>query len=152
MKGQAREVKEGSGADFAVEDGVSNEGRVRIGTSGYIYPHWRRTFYPRDLPESDWLAFYSRSFDTVKINYTFYRLPAAEVFTAWRRQAPSGFVYAVKASRFLTHMKMLKDPAQPLKAGMTWNSFADGPRRSASSGLPIAMCTPTLITMRTPMP
>jgi len=97
-----------------VEAVVSKEGRVRIGTSGWIYPHWRRTFYPPDVPESDWFSFYSRYFDTVEINNTFYRLPAAEVFAAWGRQAPSGFVYAVKASRFLTHLKKLKDPAAPL--------------------------------------
>jgi uncharacterized protein YecE (DUF72 family) len=97
-----------------LEPAVSRERRVRIGTSGWIYPHWRRAFYPADLPTSEWFAFYSRTFDTVEINNTFYRLPAADVFEAWRRQAPSGFAYAVKASRFLTHMKKLKDPSEPL--------------------------------------
>ena len=89
-------------------------GHVRIGTSGWIYQHWRRTFYPADLPVKRWFAFYSESFDTVEINNTFYRLPPPEVFRVWARQAPPGFLYAIKASRFLTHLKKLKDPAEPI--------------------------------------
>jgi uncharacterized protein YecE (DUF72 family) len=94
---------------------VSRIGQVRIGTSGWNYRHWRRRFYPPDLAVRDWFSFYSRSFDTVEINNTFYRLPGAEIFASWRQQAPSGFVYAVKASRFLTHLKKLKDPVEPLQ-------------------------------------
>jgi uncharacterized protein YecE (DUF72 family) len=88
--------------------------RVFVGTSGYVYPHWRRRFYPDRVPAREWLPFYARSFESVELNNPFYRLPAAETFAAWRRAAPPGFVFAVKASRYLTHMKKLKDPAAPL--------------------------------------
>jgi uncharacterized protein YecE (DUF72 family) len=93
---------------------MSAAGRVRVGTCGWSFPDWRGTFYPADLPAKRWFAYYAGHFDTVEINYTFYRLPPAETFASWRRQAPPGFLYAVKASRFLTHRKKLKDPAQPL--------------------------------------
>jgi uncharacterized protein YecE (DUF72 family) len=86
----------------------------RIGTSGWVYPHWRGIFYPEGLPTRSWFAFYAQHFDTVEINNTFYRLPRPEAFLAWRDQAPAGFVYAIKASRFLTHVKRLKDPEAPL--------------------------------------
>jgi uncharacterized protein YecE (DUF72 family) len=98
---------------------VAGYGEVRIGTSGWIYRHWRGTFYPRDLPARRWFAYYSESFDTVEINNTFYNLPAAAVFAAWKRQAPARFVYALKASRYLTHRKKLKDPEQPLDTLLT---------------------------------
>jgi uncharacterized protein YecE (DUF72 family) len=93
---------------------MADFGHVRIGTSGWIYQHWRHVFYPADLPVKRWFHFYTESFDTVEINNTFYRLPPHAVFRAWAAQAPPGFVYAVKASRFLTHLKKLKDPAEPL--------------------------------------
>jgi uncharacterized protein YecE (DUF72 family) len=89
---------------------------VRVGTSGWIYKHWRGAFYPEGLPVSRWFRHYAEHFDTVEVNNTFYRLPAAEAFRGWRAQAGPGFVYALKASRFLTHRKKLKDPAQPLEA------------------------------------
>jgi len=87
---------------------------VRIGCSGWQYKHWRGDFYPAELPTSRWFAHYALSFDTVEINNSFYRLPPAETFAKWREQAPSRFLYAVKASRFLTHMKKLKEPENPL--------------------------------------
>jgi uncharacterized protein YecE (DUF72 family) len=90
-------------------------GRVFVGTSGYVYPHWRGRFYPADLPAKDWFAYYARHFETVELNNPFYRLPTAATFAAWRRAAPHGFVFAVKASRYLTHMKKLKDPGPPLR-------------------------------------
>jgi uncharacterized protein YecE (DUF72 family) len=90
-------------------------GELRIGTSGWIYKDWRGLFYPSQLPVKKWFSYYRRSFDTVEINNTFYRLPSADVFQAWRDQAPEGFLYAVKASRFLTHMKRLKEPQEPLQ-------------------------------------
>jgi uncharacterized protein YecE (DUF72 family) len=88
---------------------------IRIGTSGWVYNHWRGIFYPESLRQRDWFAYYARIFDTVEINNSFYRLPSASAFAAWREQAPPGFVYAVKASRFLTHMKKLHDPQEPLQ-------------------------------------
>src|SRR5207244_1529086 len=71
-------------------------------------------FYPAALPVARWFAHYSRHFDAVEVNNTFYRLPAGGVFARWGRQAPAGFRFAIKASRFLTHNKKLKDPEQPL--------------------------------------
>jgi uncharacterized protein YecE (DUF72 family) len=87
---------------------------IRVGCSGWQYRHWRGDFYPAEMPASKWLEHYARHFDTVEINNTFYRLPDAGTFDAWRRRAPARFLYAVKASRFLTHMKKLKDPDEPL--------------------------------------
>jgi uncharacterized protein YecE (DUF72 family) len=88
--------------------------RVRIGCSGWQYKHWRGDFYPAELPLSQWFAYYAARFDTVEINNTFYRLPEASTFARWAAQAPPRFLYAVKASRFLTHMKKLKDPDEPV--------------------------------------
>ena len=89
-------------------------GMVRIGCSGWQYRHWRGNFYPAALPPSRWFQQYARTFDTVEINNSFYRLPSPETFERWREQAGGAFLYAVKASRFLTHMKKLKDPEAPL--------------------------------------
>jgi uncharacterized protein YecE (DUF72 family) len=86
-----------------------------IGTSGWIYDHWAGAFYPDRLPQADWFACYAERFSTVEINYSFYRLPDEDVFDRWRDQAPHGFVYAVKANRFLTHQKRLKDCAEALE-------------------------------------
>jgi uncharacterized protein YecE (DUF72 family) len=87
---------------------------ARIGCSGWQYKHWRENFYPTQLPQSRWFDYYATQFDTVEINNTFYRLPEKTTFAAWEKRAPRGFLYAVKASRYLTHMKKLKDPAEPL--------------------------------------
>lgn len=89
-------------------------GRLWIGCSGWDYPHWRGVFYPEALPRSAWFAHYAAHFDTVEINNTFYHLPDRTTVERWREQAPAGFRYAVKASRYLTHMKKLKDPEAPL--------------------------------------
>jgi uncharacterized protein YecE (DUF72 family) len=86
----------------------------RIGTSGFQYDHWRDRFYPPGLPRKCWLQYYVRHFDTVEINNTFYGLPKAEVFTTWREAAPPGFRYALKFSRYGTHMKRLRDPRASL--------------------------------------
>jgi uncharacterized protein YecE (DUF72 family) len=85
-------------------------GEVRVGTSGWHYKHWRGPFYPEPMPPRDMLAFYSRHFDSVEINNSFYRLPTAAAVEEWREATPEGFCFAVKGSRFLTHMKKLKDP------------------------------------------
>jgi uncharacterized protein YecE (DUF72 family) len=87
---------------------------ARVGCSGWQYKHWRGAFYPDQLPLNRWLDYYAARFNTVEINNTFYRLPEASAFSKWASQAPPGFVYAVKASRFLTHMKKLKDPDEPI--------------------------------------
>lgn len=88
---------------------------IRIGTSGWVYPHWRGIFYPASLPQRFWFGYYAERFDTVEINNSFYRLPTTTAFDAWRRQAPARFTFAVKASRYLTHMKKLKDPEEPVQ-------------------------------------
>ncbi|MDE3155992.1 MAG: DUF72 domain-containing protein [Acidobacteriota bacterium] len=82
-------------------------GRVRVGTSGWHYAHWVGPFYPEETRPSQMLAWYVRSFDTVEINNTFYQLPAAPTVRRWREEAPEGFVFACKASRYLTHLKKL---------------------------------------------
>jgi uncharacterized protein YecE (DUF72 family) len=92
-----------------------SSGQARVGCSGWEYKHWRGDFYPAEVPRARWFPYYAAAFDTVEINNTFYRLPEAGTFERWASQAPKGFVYAVKASRFLTHMKKLKDPEQPLE-------------------------------------
>lgn len=91
---------------------------VRVGCSGWIYRHWRGRFYPEKLAVKNWFAFYAEHFDTVEINNSFYRLPKAETFDAWREQAPPGFRYAVKANRFLTQAKKLKDCQESLQRMM----------------------------------
>ncbi|MGC4080787.1 MAG: DUF72 domain-containing protein [Vicinamibacterales bacterium] len=88
--------------------------RARIGCSGWQYKHWRGDFYPAELPVSRWLTYYAERFDTVEINNSFYRLPEAHTFESWRERVPPGFLYSVKASRYITHMKKLKDAAPSL--------------------------------------
>jgi uncharacterized protein YecE (DUF72 family) len=88
---------------------------VHIGTSGWHYMHWKGPFYPEDLPTSKMLDYYVRHFDTVEINNSFYRLPTEAAFTAWRDGTPPGFCFAVKGSRFLTHMKKLKEPEEGIR-------------------------------------
>ncbi|MGZ4835851.1 MAG: DUF72 domain-containing protein [Terriglobales bacterium] len=91
-----------------------NRARVRIGTSGWHYKHWCGPFYEDRTAPSQMLQVYLRYFDTVEINNSFYKLPSAETFRSWRQSAPPGFCFAVKASRFITHMKKLKDPQNAL--------------------------------------
>lgn len=88
--------------------------RVLIGTSGWVYPHWRGPFYPAELDEAQWLGYYASHLPSVEVNRSFYRLPTRAQFTAWRAQTPEGFVFAVKASRFITHMKKLSEPEHTL--------------------------------------
>jgi uncharacterized protein YecE (DUF72 family) len=82
---------------------------VRIGTSGWQYRDWRGTFYPAGLPQSRWLEHYASRFATVEVNNTFYRLPTVAAVRGWVAQTPPGFVFAVKSSRYLTHIKRLTD-------------------------------------------
>jgi len=91
-----------------------SSGAIRIGCSGWNYRHWRGLFYPEKMAVKNWFRFYAEQFDTVEINNSFYRLPKAETFDKWREQAPPGFDYAVKANRYLTQAKKLKDCAEPV--------------------------------------
>jgi uncharacterized protein YecE (DUF72 family) len=91
-------------------------GRCYIGTSGWSYRHWRGPFYPAAMSKgADQLCFYAERFDTVEVNGTFYRLIEVETFRRWREQTPPQFVFACKGSRYLTHMKRLKDPEQGVR-------------------------------------
>jgi uncharacterized protein YecE (DUF72 family) len=87
---------------------------VRIGTSGWQYEDWRRRFYPEGLARGKWLAQYGSHFDTVELNNSFYRLPDKETFARWGAATSRDFVFSVKASRYLTHVRRLKDPVEPV--------------------------------------
>ncbi len=86
----------------------------RVGTSGWQYRDWRADFYPAKLAQRLWLEHYAEVFDTVEVNNAFYRLPERSVFEAWAQRTPPGFVVTVKASRYLTHIKRLKEPGEPV--------------------------------------
>jgi uncharacterized protein YecE (DUF72 family) len=83
--------------------------RYYIGTSGWHYDDWRGRFYPEKLPKTKWLEFYARHFPTLELNNTFYRLPSEQAFTNWYDSSPPDFTFAVKVSRFITHIKRLKN-------------------------------------------
>ena len=93
---------------------LPTEPSVRIGTSGWVYRDWHGTVYPAKLPQRAWLSHLSRRFPTIEVNASFYRLPSATTFEGWATQVPSGFVFAVKMSRFLTHVRRFRDPEEPL--------------------------------------
>jgi uncharacterized protein YecE (DUF72 family) len=84
-------------------------GRIRVGCSGWQYASWRGPLYPPGLPQRRWLERYAEVFDTVEVNSTFYRLARPDAVAGWLEQTPPGFLFAVKGSRFLTHMKRLTD-------------------------------------------
>lgn len=89
---------------------------VYIGTSGFSYPHWGKgIFYPQNLPQSKWFEYYCQHSDTVELNVSFYRLPKKETFVSWRKRAGKKFVFSVKGSRYITHIKRLKDCQKPVK-------------------------------------
>jgi len=86
-----------------------------IGTSGWHYEHWRDRFYPEKLAKAKWLKFYAGHFDTVELNNSFYRLPSEDAFANWRDSSPANFTFAVKVSRFITHIKRLKDTGEAVE-------------------------------------
>jgi len=88
---------------------------LKIGCSGFNYWQWKEKFYPSDLPQGKWLKYYSKVFSTVELNVTFYRLPLAKTFDKWHQETPRGFIFSLKGSRFITHIKKLIDPEDPLK-------------------------------------
>lgn len=95
-------------------DRISLMPRLNIGCSGFLYPHWRENFYPKGLPQRRWLEYYAGKFQTVELNVTFYRLPKEEALRKWHDETPEGFSFALKGSRFITHIKRLKSPAEPV--------------------------------------
>lgn len=110
--------------------------KILIGTSGWIYDSWRGLFYPEDLESGESLKFYSAEFPTVEINYTFYKLPEPHTYVQWAKETPEDFVFAVKASRFLTHMKKLKDAEDP------WDRVIDRARKLKKKCGPILLQFP----------
>ncbi len=92
---------------------------IRIGTSGFSYAHWRGVFYPEHLAEKRWLAFYAEEFDTVELNATFYRLPSEAAVSAWAQRVPETFLFAVKLSRYITHLKRLHQVDDALATFLT---------------------------------
>jgi uncharacterized protein YecE (DUF72 family) len=87
---------------------------LHVGTSGWHYEHWQGPFYPEDLPSDRWLAYYTEHLTTLEVNNSFYQLPEAETLEKWQATTPRGFLFAVKASRYITHLKKLKDPDEPV--------------------------------------
>lgn len=99
---------------------MSAAGRIWIGTSGYVYRHWRKgVFYPAGLKTTEELPYYARHFLTVELNNPFYRLPTGEMFERWQAVTPDGFQFAVKASRFITHIKRLRDASAEIALFMS---------------------------------
>ena len=88
---------------------------IRIGTSGWTYPHWKEVFYPTGWPKSRWLEYYAQHFDTVELNATFYRLPNLKTFENWKARTPDHFLWALKANKYITHTKRLKEPEESLQ-------------------------------------
>ncbi len=93
--------------------------KLFIGTSGWVYPHWEGIFYSEDLPKKDKLKYFSKHFKTVEVNHSFYRLPSRATYQNWEQQTPNDFVFAVKVSRFITHIKRLKE------VGDSWKIFLE---------------------------
>jgi uncharacterized protein YecE (DUF72 family) len=94
---------------------VKKKGQTYIGTSGWNYKHWLGTFYPAGTKAAGQLPYYVSLMDTVELNNSFYHLPDRDTFKNWKAHTPDNFIFAVKASRYITHMKKLKDPKEPLK-------------------------------------
>ena len=92
---------------------------ILVGTSGWQYKHWRNTFYPAGLPGRSWLEHYAERFATVEVNNAFYRLPERDTFAKWRARTPADFRVAVKMSRYLTHIRRLREPAEPVQRFMS---------------------------------
>lgn len=86
-----------------------NNPLIHIGTSGWSYAHWKENFYPSDVKTKEWLNYYGKSFHTVEVNSTFYRTPPVSTFQTWHDQVPESFLFSIKANRYITHIKRLKD-------------------------------------------
>jgi uncharacterized protein YecE (DUF72 family) len=87
---------------------------IRAGTSGFSFKEWKGNFYPEKIAAKDMLRYYATRFSTVEINNTFYRMPKEPVLSGWAEQVPPGFLFALKASQYITHIKRLKEPAEPI--------------------------------------
>ncbi|HEX3900744.1 MAG TPA: DUF72 domain-containing protein [Mycobacteriales bacterium] len=98
-----------------IDQSAADLGKIRVGTSGWQYADWRQIFYPVGLPQRAWLDYFAQRFNTVEVNSTFYRLPSVETVERWAQALPAGFLMAVKVSRYLTHVKRLREPAEPVE-------------------------------------
>lgn len=87
---------------------------VHVGCSGFLYDHWKGVFYPTDIPQKQWFQYYVKKFRAVELNVTFHQLPDKETFNRWYKESPQNFVFGVKGSRFITHVKKLKASEEPL--------------------------------------
>ena len=101
--------------------------QVLIGTSGWTYPNWKGIFYPEDLPSARFLEFYAKKFPTTEVNYSYYHLPRPATYEKWAAQVPEGFIFAVKASRLITHTKRLTGVEEPWRVFLQ-NAHSLGPR------------------------
>ena len=95
------------------------EGSIHIGTSGWSYKHWKKIFYPEDLPATDWLKFYANFFLTTEINTSFYHTPQPSAVEGWKKKVPPDFMFCPKMSRYLTHMKKLNEPEESMERFFT---------------------------------
>lgn len=93
---------------------MNGEGRIRVGTSGWVFKEWRGAFYPEGLPQTQWLGYFAKKFDTVEVNSTFYHLASAATFERWGQTAPADFLFSVKVDRLITHRKKLRDCGEVL--------------------------------------
>jgi len=98
---------------------MKNLGKIYIGTSGWVYGHWEGIFYPNDLPSKDKLKYYSQHFKTAEVNYSFYHLPRPTTYQKWYIETPADFLFALKASRFITHIKRLRG------VKVAWRTFLE---------------------------
>ena len=96
--------------------------QVNIGTSGYNYRDWKERFYPEGLAQSKWLAYYATKFSTVEVNATFYRSFSQTVYSHWAEKVPENFSFTIKGSRFITHLKQLRDVEEPIEKFFTESS------------------------------
>ncbi|HEX6738305.1 MAG TPA: DUF72 domain-containing protein, partial [Vicinamibacteria bacterium] len=109
---------------------------VRVGTSGYSYKPWKGPFYPEGLPDSQMLPFYAGRFSTVELNNTFYRMPSRDVVARWAEETPPNFVFVLKASRRITHVKRLKDVGDALEYFLETTALLDAKRGPVLYQLP----------------
>lgn len=109
-----------AGQQFIVLFAKNNMSKLYIGTSGYSYSHWENgVFYPEGLPKAKQLEYYAKHFNTVEMNYPFYKLPSSKSFSNWKETVPKGFVFAVKVSRYITHIKYLH------RCKSAWKTFLE---------------------------
>jgi uncharacterized protein YecE (DUF72 family) len=110
--------------------------KLFIGTCGWNYKHWKENFYPKDIPQKSWLNFYSEKFNTVEINSSFYHLPKEKTFENWKKSVGKNFIYSVKASRYITHMKKLHDSEESVKTFLDRTKILNGKLGSILFQLP----------------